>query len=319
MEKLKFIRHKIPVKIRSPMYRKAVVAGSVVKVVSMREAPGDFPIRKIDKQFYVDVRTGQLGEYHRSETKADLSTDSLRKTLERLRLIINANCVSASALRWLTLTYAENMRDRKRLYTDFNRFFVRFKRYSVKNCFEIPEYIAVAEPQNRGAWHLHVILVYPYVAPFVPVSDLQEMWGQGFTWITKCEGVDNIGAYFSAYLSDLPLDEAQDCGVSYSSASVVEKEVYEFERERRAKKKFVKGARLSLYPAGMNLYRCSRGIVKPLAVDCSGLSPEEWENEKAGWGEPTFARSCSVIGLSPGGCPAEVNIVSSEYYNRKQV
>lgn len=317
MEKLKFLRHKIPVKIRSPMYRKAVVAGSVVKVVSMRESPGGFFIRRIDKQYYYDTRTGQLGEYHRGDTKADLSTDTLRKTLERLRLIINANCVSAAALRWITLTYAENMQDRKRLYTDFNRFFLRFKRYSVKNAMEVPEYIAVAEPQNRGAWHLHVIFVYPYVAPFIPVSDLEEMWGQGFTWITKCEGVDNIGAYFSAYLSDLPLNEAEESGVEYSSASVVEKEVYEFEAERKAKKKFVKGARLRLYPAGMNLYRCSRGIIKPLVVDCSSLTPEEWENEKAGWGEPTFARSCSVIGTSPGGCPAEVNIVTCEYYNRK--
>ena len=297
-----FVRHKVPRVLVDPAFRKVVVAGNVVKVTSMRDPPGGGACRRVDRDTYCYQVNGELrfGVYHRAETKAQLSTDSVRRTLERLRLIINANCLTPLNLLWLTLTYAENMRDYKRLYKDFKRFWMRFKRYCVSHGLEIPEYISVAEPQNRGAWHLHLILLY--CAPFVPVSDIETAWGQGFVWITDCFGVDNIGAYFSAYLSDLPFDEAVEGGVEFSESSVVEKSVFEFSEQKTVSKKFVKGARLGFYPAGMNFFRCSRGVFRPIVLDRSGVSSELWEaeKEKAGLGHPTFSKSCSVLSSSPG-------------------
>lgn len=316
MSDLKFKRHSVPVVLENPEYRKVIVAGKVLKVVSMRDSPGTLPIRRVSGGLYKNIYTGQYGEYHKADNKSELSTDSVRRSLERLRLIINANCISGIAVRWVTLTYAENMQDRERLYKDFAKYWKKFLRYCLKNGLEVPEYISVAEPQGRGAWHLHILLVYSYKAPFLPITDISTMWGRGYCWITDCRGVDNIGAYFSSYLADLPIEDAVDNGVAFSENSVVEKEVIPPQCTEKQKKKFVKGARLKWYPSGMNLYRCSRGIVRPFTVDVSDMTEEDWQKEKAGWGEPTFSKSCSVYTSDLGGGSPEVNVVACEYYNR---
>ena len=148
-------------------------------------------------------------------------------------------------MRWVTLTYRENMQDSRRLYEDFRRFWQRFKRWCASSGFAIPEYITIAEPQARGAWHLHGIFVFPGVAPYIPPDDFARLWGQGFIKVKAVTG-DNLGAYFSAYLTDLPVDEVdKDILPSVSSDRVREVEVDD-ESGEKVKKKFVKGARCSL-------------------------------------------------------------------------
>ena len=71
------------------------------------------------------------------------------------------------------------------------------------------EYIAVAEPQRSGAWHMHVILIFSKTAPFIPNTKLREKyWRKGFVDIQKIdENCDNLGAYFSAYLANIEYKE----------------------------------------------------------------------------------------------------------------
>lgn len=306
---VKFRRLRGPIRFPAA-YVKVTVAGNVFKVVSMRDPPGVLPIRRISDRLYVNLLTGQYGEYHVSETKADL-VQGVRRSMARLSLIISANCLDSRYLRWMTLTYRENMQDYKRLYRDFKRFWVAFARYCKRMGFPVPEYIVVAEPQGRGAWHLHVILIFPCVAPFIPNDVVQSLWGQGFTKLKGVHGVDNLAAYFSAYLSDMPLEDASSAGVDLSACTVLEKSVVD-DSEVCSRKKFVKGARLAFYPAGMNFYRCSRGISRPRSAV---LRPEEWEvlKEKVGLAEPTFSRSSVVFDDSSGGC-SEVNAVNVDYY-----
>ena len=314
---MKFKRLSSPVRIASPRFVKVTTAGSIVKVVSMRESPGVNPIRRVDKETYYNLVTKQYGVYHKSKTKADL-VDGVKKSLDQLRMIINANCWNARWLLWVTLTYAENMQDAKRLYVDFNRFMMRLKRYLAKNNCPHVEYIVVAEPQGRGAWHLHCILIFPHDAPFLPNVDVAKMWGQGFTKTKAVHGVDNLGAYFSAYLADMPVDEADNASVKYSAKDVLEKCVVDDE-EKESKKKFVKGARLHLYPAGMKFYRCSQGVYRPKSATfaINGKNTvDDWQRlkEKAGLAEPTFSKSLVVVDDAQGGC-MDVNDISVEYYN----
>jgi len=63
--------------------------------------------------------------------------------------------------------------------------------------------------------------------------------------------VDNIGAYVSAYLSDIEVPDGREYT---GSSECVEKDVH------GQKKKFVKGARLIFYPVGVKIYRKSKGI-----------------------------------------------------------
>ena len=191
----------------NPARVKKITAGNVIEFVSMKSAPSEIPVKKISGNEYLDLRTGEIMEYEKSENKSECY-QSVRRTLKHIRQVINANCVEENRLLWITLTYAENMTDPNRLYSDFSRFWKRFKRYCKKSGYLIPEYISVIEPQGRGAWHCHVMLIFPEKAPFIDNNSvISRLWEQGFTKTKAVHGVDNIGAYFSAYLADMPLED----------------------------------------------------------------------------------------------------------------
>lgn len=229
------------------MHTKVSKQGNVIEVTQMSKRNAQARILKLSADEYINLAddTGEILEFNHSSNRSDLK-QSLYRTFRNIRAIVNTNCPDPEKLRWVTLTYAENMTDPKRLYLDYKTFWKRFK-------YRYPgaEYITVAEPQARGAWHLHVLFVFPDKAPFISNSKLASMWGHGFVKITDVSNVDNVGAYLSAYIADIevPLDSPQKGEIK--------------EQKDGTKKKYVKGGRLHLYPPGMNLYRCSRGIKKP--------------------------------------------------------
>ena len=228
------------------MHTKISEQGNIIEVTTVSYRGSGIGIKKINADEYVNLETGEILPFeNRAESRAD-TVKSLYRTFARLRAIVNTNCTDPEKLRWITLTYAENMRDRERLYHDFHDFWLRFKRRWGK-----AEYIVVAEPQGRGAWHMHLIAIFPDRAPYIENSKLRECWGFGFVRVTdvKSKNVDNLGAYLSAYLGDV------EVGMDSKEGEVKVVDGVE--------KKFLKGGRLSLYPAGMNIYRCSRGIKKP--------------------------------------------------------
>lgn len=124
-------------------------AGNTVEV-RYSHLPGGVPIRKLDKDHGIDLRTGEVIEYHHSKNRSE-STGNVAHSLRDLRDLINTNLTTPETALWVTLTYRENMRDEKRLYEDFRRFWQRFKYYLKKNCYPSAEYITAAEPQGRGA------------------------------------------------------------------------------------------------------------------------------------------------------------------------
>lgn len=204
------------------------LAGSVFEVQTMNRVNRRQTIRKLNSNEVLVLSTGEIKTVNRSNTRRD-NIHSLRITLKKLRYLINANFVGNGNELFLTLTYAENMTDVKRLYDDGRKFIKRL-RYKYRNVSRV-EYIAVVEPQERGAWHYHILVKFPDVDfMYIPHAELERLWGHGFVFVQDVSNVDNIGAYLSAYLSNI---------------------------------NGIKGGRLHLYPAGMNIYRCSRGIVKP--------------------------------------------------------
>lgn len=234
--------------------------GNVTEVMySQKKSKGGY-ITKVDNDHYVDNRTGELCEFKHIENRAQ-DLQNVSKTLKTVRDLLNTNITDVKKCRWVTLTYAENMCDTKRLYHDFKKFWLRFK-YYLKKQFGIKnvDYISVAEPQGRGAWHLHLVFIFGQIAPFIPNVDLARLWGQGFVKIKKLDDVDNVGAYLTAYLGDMCLEDWQEAHprgrwVGDTTTKVIDGK----------EKKILKGARLHMYPAKFNMYRCSRGIKKPTA------------------------------------------------------
>lgn len=234
--------------------------------------------RKISKNQVVNIVTGEIIDCEVSSTRED-NLVSLRRTIKKLRGLINCNFEGADNELFITLTYKENMRDYRRLYNDFKKFYQKLKRRYRDIDFR---YISVIEPQERGAWHVHLLLKalnrdYLFIDNDSVIS---ELWGNGYTKTKRLYGVDNVGAYLSAYLTDL-IDE-------------------------QGRKK--KGARMHLYPAGVNIYRCSCNCRKPV---------ERWlEYGKIDYKDcKTYEVGYEILDEKGNHC----NIVKKEYYNLRRM
>lgn len=231
----------------------------IVEVQYMEKMNRKNNIKKIDRDRYVDIQTGEIKEFEHSETRKD-NQNSLRQTFKKLRYLINGNFVGSANELHITLTYKENMTDTKQLYEDFDKFIKRL-RYNYKKQTTI-DYLTVVEPQGRGAWHCHVLMRFNELDKvYIKNKDLREIWGLGFVKIKSLKDVDNIGAYLSAYLTDVELTEETVLRAITNQSEVVIRQV------EGQEKKFVKGGRLHMYPPGMNLYRNSKGIVPPARVE----------------------------------------------------
>lgn len=258
-------------------------------------------IRKISKDEYVLLETGEVKEFKHIENRSQ-SPNSMRQTFKKLRYLINNNFVGAANELHCTLTYAENVTDNDRLYKDFDRFMTRLKRKYKK--VSSVDYINVVEPQERGAWHCHLLLRFNDVGSiFLKNEILAEMWEQGFVKIKALKEVDNVGAYLSAYLSDIELTDDTEKLAYLKDTEVVEKTV------EGQKKKFIKGGRLYMYPPNMKLYRKSRGIIPP------ERKRMRYEDAKkvVGSAEPHYSKTYEIQSED------FTNTIYFEQYNSKRV
>lgn len=283
-------------------YCKRTRAGNVTTFTEMSNVPEQPCTVKLSKTEYMNTATGEICEYKQSSDRSE-NTDSLRKTFRKIRDLVNANCTTPDNIHWVTLTYAENMTDTKQLYSDFDKFLKRFKYWCKKNNRTAPEYIAVIEPQARGAWHIHLILIWDSKRPYIANNAVfAPMWGHGFTKIKGCPNADNLGAYLSAYLGDIPLSEFTG---DRSIATI----------KNVGGKKFVKGGRLRLYPCGMNIVRHSRGVKQPVS---EVIPVDDVEKEKVNSGKLTFSRSLVLSDDTAGSGKPSTLYIRHSYYNSKR-
>lgn len=192
--------------------------------------PSKARIARINDDFYYVYSTEEFRPYSHGETgtKSD-NVRSIKRAFNNLKKLINCNYEQPSFVRFITLTYAENMEDNKRIRKDFYRFMRRMKKR-----YGDFEYLYVKEQQGRGAWHLHCVFFFPSPAPWMDNEEVRSLWGQGFVNIQGFEDdINNLGNYLCAYLTD----------------------------DKETSKK---GARLCNYEAGVRLYNCSRGIQRPV-------------------------------------------------------
>ena len=249
----------------------------IIEVQHMEKVNRKANIKKLDSDTYVDISTGEIKEFQHSTNRQE-NQNSLRQTFKKLRYLINNNFTGKGNELHIILTYKRNETDTTALYNDFKRFMTRLKR---KHNDTTIDYISVVEPQERGAWHCHVLMRFNELEKvFIKNKDLKELWGQGFVTIKSLKDVDNIGAYLSAYLADVEVkNELEGLGKEVQIKLVEGKE-----------KRFVKGGRLHMYPPGMNLYRKSKGIIEPTRVEMTfGKVKKE-----VGGATPHFQKSITI-------------------------
>lgn len=230
--------------------------GNTTEICYLSNRNDSAPIVKLSKDTYYDTNSGKVKEFqHSAENRKDTPA-ALRHTFRRIRQLVLTNVIDVKCVRWCTLTYAVNMRDPHQLYEDFRRFNQRFQYYCKKNGYDKAEYIAVAEPQLRGAWHLHVLYIWPQNAPYIANDVFEAIWGHGFTSVKALKDTgNNIAGYLTAYLSDMKIPDKNADFCSDNRLKIV--------TVNGKKKAIIKGARLHMYPNGFNILRCSQGIKQP--------------------------------------------------------
>lgn len=229
---------------------KAYFYGSTIELTN-GVGPKEPRTKVIKGHRYVVLETGEIKNMNQESEKRTDNLDSVRRTMKRLRRLIGANFVSNKINRkdqlWITLTYREdvNATDKNSpeiVYKDFKRFIRKLRE---KHNSTI-EYIAVLEPQASGRWHLHALMKTMNNSKlYISNSDIEKLWGKGFTSTKRLKNSDNVSAYVMAYVSNIEIDlKSSDKGKAIS-------------------KKVIKGGRLSFYPKGIRIYRRSRNLVDP--------------------------------------------------------
>lgn len=190
---------------------KAYFYGSTIELTN-GVGPKEPRTKVIKGHRYVVLETGEIKNMNQESKKRTDNLDSVRRTMKRLRRLIGANFVSNEINRkdqlWITLTYREdvNATDKNSpeiVYKDFKRFIRKLReKYN-----PTIEYIAVLEPQASGRWHLHVLMKTMNNSKlYIPNSDIENLWGKGFTSTKRLKNSDNVSAYVMAYVSNVEID-----------------------------------------------------------------------------------------------------------------
>ena len=117
---------------------------------------------------------------------------------DTIRRLVSKNFDKGTS-KFITLTFRDtelfNIKDVKQCNAEFKKFIKRLK-YKYPNI----RYVAVIEFQDkkgRGAVHYHMIMD----VGFIPVKELEKIWGLGWIGINKIDKVDNLGAYVIKYMT----------------------------------------------------------------------------------------------------------------------
>lgn len=250
---------------------KTVSTGRVLRIVQYERLRRESYIVKLPGKQYVIKKTGEvLPEKKRAKTRSQ-NLRYVRQSMQHGRDMINSNVLDLDKTLWVTFTYAENMQDVKRVRLDFQHFKRDYEKIVGKF-----KYIMAVEPQLRGAWHMHVFMIFDEI-PWINYNDIINIWGKGRVEVQRMYGdVDNLGAYVSAYLCNLPMqDLAEKQGGHYLNI-VKDRDGHLYEKSRR----------IYMYPAGMNIFRFSRGLNKPVE-EYMNISEAE---KKASAGTLTFEK-----------------------------
>ena len=249
--------------------------GKYMEVAHMA-VPPKATIRKLDKDRYEVISTGEIGYFEHNRT-GEKQIAHMRKSMKRLKGIIRANFgQNVDCERHITFTYKSNMQDPEKLMRDFQKWQQRMQYAHDTTKFD---YIAIAEPQERGAWHIH-LLIKADKPIYWDYNKIGKMWkgvikeDVGNPQVEEITA-DDVGSYFAAYFSTVIDEEADASG--------------DPEKRKEASKAAKKGSRLHLYPPYFKFYRCSRGIIRPKPTP---IAQHEISSE---FGEPVSEKRFTVL------------------------
>lgn len=239
-------------------------------------------ILKLSADQYMVLSTGEIFDIEKTEKRVE-NTTSLRKTFKKMRYLINNNFEGRKNELFITLTFAPDSSGWRPSVADTDYLGKCFKAFMqrIKRKYGSVDFIRVLEPHEDGKAHYHVLLRFnDCKSVYIANSDFRKLWTEGFVTIHSLKDVDNIGAYVSAYFTDIELNDKTYEDLLNSDKS--NKKVVE-----KGGKQFIKGGRLQYYPTGVQIYNKSKGIIMPEREVMSYKKAKKI----AGSDQPTFEKN----------------------------
>ncbi|OGF25114.1 hypothetical protein A2303_02050 [Candidatus Falkowbacteria bacterium RIFOXYB2_FULL_47_14] len=175
---------------------KVVVSGKQVEVFKYKkniwreyDSPKDEQVKK----------PKQLNIFEQQKLKEQQIKSSINRTKTELRRLINSN---PGLNKFMTLTFAKSTTDIAQANYIFNQFIKRISyRYPDFQYIAVPEFQKDTDfygrkKENGGSVHYHLLCNLPYIE----MSALEWLWGQGMVNIRETGQVNNLGAYMCKYL-----------------------------------------------------------------------------------------------------------------------
>lgn len=187
-------------------YFKVIRSGDVLEVYEY-EKPPVLPDSKYNE--YEMITLGLKGDFIyenwlevRKDRVLERRLQTVRDARNMARRLALMNFGNGDT--FMTLTFAENIRDIDYADNEFKKFMERL-RYRSKQSIK---YIAVREFQKRGAIHYHLICDYR-LNPLADEEQIKEheryvgekIWKHGYVDLKIIYGVDNVGAYLIKYMT----------------------------------------------------------------------------------------------------------------------
>lgn len=129
--------------------------------------------KKINKDEYVNIITGEIKKYNTSEYK---TKESIKRAMNKLRKILKNNFFGEKNELYITLTCEENITNYDIVHKKAESIFNTIKKeYGV-------EYVYVMEQQERESWHIHALIKgTENKTLYINNEDICKMWELGYT------------------------------------------------------------------------------------------------------------------------------------------
>lgn len=167
--------------------------------------------QKINKEEYIDKRTGEIKRYKIGETKSE---ETLKKSMRKLRKILKNNFQGAENELFITLTTANNTTDIEIIKKYFKKFYRKLKKK-----YGALEFVYVIEKhKNRGGWHIHTLIKHIENRQlYIDNRIIEALWKQGFTKTRRINsgsgenGIDKVISYLTKTRTKKEIPNNQRC------------------------------------------------------------------------------------------------------------
>lgn len=213
-------------------------------------------IKRISGGRHINVRTGEIVEETKQVNRGDCLYNLIQSNIQ-LQDLIKENTINLNKILLITLTYKEKVLDTHKIGEDFKLFMKKLRRNIVE--FGKIEFINVYElNKDRQGYHIHAILFFNESKRkvFVPLIRIYNLWGNGAVTVGAPNGFGYY-YYLTPYLHLSNADNTEDNHM-----------------QEKAKRQME-------LPAGLNLYRHSKGIKKPLIFTDTYENTKQYLKEKA--------------------------------------